>query len=332
MSQELASVIRYLRSICDWRGKRYGPGCPWNFFTREVRREYAERVICEWEMGGVSEFPGDIDMTQRFGKTLLEIWSERNRKGGRGMGEEMARALGIVVRGDRIVVSSRDVARVFEKEHPKVLRDIRELSCPEEFRLSNFGQSSYLNEQGREMPEVLMARDGFTLLAMGYNGDRAMQFKIAYIAEFNRMERELNQGPAFRIPKTLPEALRLAAELEEQRAFLEMENRSLAPKALAWEVTAPEGSEMSLQALGKELARFGTGPRKIFEALGGMGVLYRLDGYWVPHQEHIDAKRFRVIRVNKVIEGEPRTCMKTLVTPKGRDYVAMLMAGRRAVA
>jgi anti-repressor protein len=138
--------------------------------------------------------------------------------------------------------------------------------------------------------------------------------------------------PDSRIPRSLPEALRLAAELEEQRAFLELKNRSLAPKALAWEATASEGSEMSLQALGKELARFGMGPRKIFEALGGMGVLYRLDGYWVPHQEHIDARRFRVIRVNKVIEGEPRSCMKTLVTPKGRDYVAMLMAGRRAVA
>lgn len=248
------------------------------------------------------------------------------------MGEEMARALGIVVRGDRVVVSSRDVARVFEKDHPKVLRDIRELSCPEDFRLSNFGQSSYINEQGREMPEMLLTRDGFTLLAMGYNGDRAMQFKIAYIAEFNRMERELNHGPAFRIPKTLPEALRLAAELEEKRALLEEENRALTPKALAWEATANEGSEMSLQALGKELARFGLGPRKIFEVLGRLGVLYRLDGYWVPHQEHIEARRFRVIRVNKVIENEPRTCMKTLVTPKGRDYVATLLAGRKVAA
>ncbi len=135
-----------------------------------------------------------------------------------------------------------------------------------------------------------------------------------------------------RIPRTLPEALRLAAEIEEKRVLLQEENRYLAPRALAWEATAFEGSEMSLQALGKELARFGMGPRKIFEALGGLGVLYRLDGYWVPHQEHIDAKRFRVIRVNKIIEGEPRTCMKTLVTPKGRDYVATLLAGRRAAA
>lgn len=99
--------------------------------------------------------------------------------------------LGVMIRDQRVVVSSRDVARVFEKEHNKVLRDIRELGCSREFRLSNFGQSFYINEQGREMPEYLMTRDGFTLLAMGYTGPKAMKFKEAYIFEFNRMERAL---------------------------------------------------------------------------------------------------------------------------------------------
>jgi Rha family phage regulatory protein len=101
--------------------------------------------------------------------------------------------LGVVIRDQRVVVSSRDVARVFEKDHHKVLRDIRELGCSREFRLSNFGQSSYINEQGREMPEYLMTRDGFTLLAMGYTGPKAMKFKEAYIFEFNRMERALRE-------------------------------------------------------------------------------------------------------------------------------------------
>jgi len=105
--------------------------------------------------------------------------------------ETSTEELGVVIRDQRVVVSSRDVARVFEKDHHKVLRDIRELGCSREFRLSNFGQSSYINEQGREMPEYLMTRDGFTLLAMGYTGPKAMKFKEAYIFEFNRMEQAL---------------------------------------------------------------------------------------------------------------------------------------------
>lgn len=239
--------------------------------------------------------------------------------------------LGVRVSGNQVVVSSRDVARVFEKDHNKVLRDIRELPCPEDFRLSNFGQSTYLNEQGRDMPEALLSRDGFTLLAMGYNGDRAMQFKIAYIAEFNRMEKVLRQPFAFPVPKNLPEALRLAAELEERRVLLEKENRQLAPKAEAWDATCEEGTEMSLQAIGKEFERLGMGPRKIFDFLARQGIIYRLDGCWVPIQAHVERGRFRMKRVNILIHGEPKTVLKTLVTPKGRDFIAGLIGQKGGI-
>ena len=89
------------------------------------------------------------------------------------------------------VVTSLDVAETFEKEHRNVLKDIRELKCSEEFRLLNFVQSDYLNEQGHKQPMFYMTRDGFTLLAMGYTGEKAMKFKEAYIKQFNTMEKAL---------------------------------------------------------------------------------------------------------------------------------------------
>lgn len=92
---------------------------------------------------------------------------------------------------DRAVCTSLDVAETFGKEHRHVLRDIRELGCSEEFRLSNFGQSSYDNMQGKKQPMFFMTRDGFTILAMGYTGDLAMRFKEAYIKQFNAMEKAL---------------------------------------------------------------------------------------------------------------------------------------------
>lgn len=91
-------------------------------------------------------------------------------------------------REERAGCTSLDVAETFGKDHRHVLRDIRELGCSGEFRLSNFGQSSYINAQGKEQPMVLMTRDGFTLLAMGYTGELAMKFKEAYIKQFNAME------------------------------------------------------------------------------------------------------------------------------------------------
>ena len=72
-----------------------------------------------------------------------------------------------------------------------VLKDIRELNCSDEFRLLNFEQSNYLNEQNHKQPLYYLTRDGFTILAMGYTGEKAMRFKEAYIKQFNAMERAL---------------------------------------------------------------------------------------------------------------------------------------------
>lgn len=91
------------------------------------------------------------------------------------------------------VVSSLDISETFGKEHRNVLKDIRELQCSDEFRLLNFVQSEYVNLQNHKQPMYLMTRDGFTLLAMGYTGEKAMQFKEAYIKQFNAME-ELLKG------------------------------------------------------------------------------------------------------------------------------------------
>lgn len=94
-------------------------------------------------------------------------------------------------REERATVTSLDIAETFGKRHDHVLRDIRELGCSEEFRLSNFGESSYKNEQNKEQPMFYMTRDGFTLLVMGYTGELAIKFKEAYIRQFNAMETAL---------------------------------------------------------------------------------------------------------------------------------------------
>ena len=96
-----------------------------------------------------------------------------------------------MVRDEKVVVSSRTVAEAFGKRHDNVLRDVKNLECTAEFRLLNFEESSYLNEQQRDTLEMLMTRDGFTFLAMGFTGPRAAVFKEAYIEAFNKMEAEL---------------------------------------------------------------------------------------------------------------------------------------------
>lgn len=87
-----------------------------------------------------------------------------------------------------VVVTSLDVAETFEKEHKNVLKDIRELTCSEEFSRLNFEPTEYRDRFNRNQPMYYITRDGFTILAMGYTGEKAMKFKEAYIRQFNAME------------------------------------------------------------------------------------------------------------------------------------------------
>lgn len=94
---------------------------------------------------------------------------------------------------DMARVDSLYVAQFFEKEHKNVLRDIEKITEPnsglsEKFARLNFELSSYRNLQNKKQPCYMMTRDGFTILAMGYTGKKAMKFKELYIRRFNEME------------------------------------------------------------------------------------------------------------------------------------------------
>lgn len=122
-------------------------------------------------------------------------------------------------KAERPAVTSLDVAETFGKRHDHVLRDVKELGCSEEFRLPNFGETYYLDAQGRKQRMVVMTRDGFTLLAMGYTGDLAMKFKEAYIRQFNAMEsallgKRIEREKGVAVRQALTKALQQSAENE----------------------------------------------------------------------------------------------------------------------
>lgn len=125
----------------------------------------------------------------------------------------------IIKKVETSIVTSLDVAETFEKEHKRVLQDIRNLGCSEEFGQHNFVLSSYTSIQNKKQPMYCMTRDGFTLLVMGYTGEKAMKFKEGYIRQFNAMEkvllgkiRERDKGIAVR--QALTNALKESQENE----------------------------------------------------------------------------------------------------------------------
>ena len=92
---------------------------------------------------------------------------------------------------EKLITTSLKVAEVFEKEHKNVLKSIENLvadnSAAKYFRLTTY------KNRGKEYPMYEMDRDGFSLLVMGFTGEKALQWKIKYIEAFNQMESELKR-------------------------------------------------------------------------------------------------------------------------------------------
>jgi len=119
------------------------------------------------------------------------------------------------------VVSSLDVAETFEKNHRDVMESIRniEMNISRAEFSALFYLDSYKASNGKSNPMYLMTRDGFTLLVMGYTGGKAMQFKLAYIKQFNAMERTLQgklieREKGIAVRQSLTKALQQSTENE----------------------------------------------------------------------------------------------------------------------
>ncbi|MFL4498143.1 Rha family transcriptional regulator [Weissella sp. MSCH1] len=101
----------------------------------------------------------------------------------------------------QVTTTSREVAGVFGKEHRHVLRDIddlvKQMGGAQNWADPTFEEETYIHEQNhQEYRQIRMNKDGFTLLAMGFTGSKATQFKLRYIQAFNEMEETLRSQPA----------------------------------------------------------------------------------------------------------------------------------------
>lgn len=99
----------------------------------------------------------------------------------------------VVINNNQIVVSSKDIAEHFGKAHKDVLENIRNILVAENSATKFFQETSTVY-RGQQFPFYLMNRDGFSLLAMGFTGKKALQWKLKYIEAFNEMEETLKQG------------------------------------------------------------------------------------------------------------------------------------------
>lgn len=151
----------------------------------------------------------------------------------------------LVFRGqnDQVCTSSFKVAEFFEKNHPDVVRAIDRL-CDKmqstDFQCdAKMSSEIIFEEHFEDIPQpnggtkkgkyFIMNKDAFTLLAMGFTGKKALEFKIAYIDAFNKMEAELKsqQTKQLSAAESLLQSVQLLVAHERQLAILEHNQKNM---------------------------------------------------------------------------------------------------------
>lgn len=153
--------------------------------------------------------------------------------------------------GGQITTTSQQIAAHFGKRHADVIRAIKKMEIPDEYRERNFALTvvSRENPSGGapiSAPMYRITRDGFTLLAMGFTGKTAMHWKLAYIEAFNKMEEALkNPGQdSEQVALARKAALLATAEVFQSvfNAVMDAKDWQLNRYMLSFDVTAQEGT------------------------------------------------------------------------------------------
>lgn len=210
----------------------------------------------------------------------------------------------IVYRGEsnQPLTNSKLVAEVFGKNHKDVMKAIRNLT---EGSAQNcavrqmFSESTYLNEQNKEQPMFIMNQDGFTLLAMGFNGKKAMEFKLKYIEAFNAMKRQIEQHQKPSVPQNYLEALKSLVKSEEEKQQLALENKQqqatiltiskenlelgnkiteMLPKVSYYDQILQSTATMTVTQIAQD---YGMSAMKLNKELEAMKIQHKVRGQWI---------------------------------------------------
>lgn len=252
---------------------------------------------------------------------------------------------GIVYRGEsnQPLTNSKLVAEVFGKEHRNVVRDIKNLiegGVLKNEQTPMFEETTYINEQNKQSyPMFIMNKDGFTLLAMGFNGKKAMEFKLKYIEAFNAMKRQIEQNKPS-VPQTYLEALKSLVKAEEEKQQLALENKQqqatiltiskenmelgnkiteMLPKVSYYDKILQSNATMTVTQIAQD---YGMSAMKLNKELEAMKIQHKVRGQWILYGKFLTGGYIHSRAVD-ILRSDGRHDVKynTEWTTKGRIFL-----------
>lgn len=233
----------------------------------------------------------------------------------------------VIIQNQQALTNSQVIAESFEKAHNHVLRDIDGLKGVIQNWTDLFYEDTYIHPQNKQRYRMFyMNRDGFTLLAMGFTGQKAIQFKLAYIQAFNEMEQrlfEINQ-PSYMIGDPVKRAEKWIEEQKEKQQ-LETKIEQQRPKVVYAEAVQVSEDTVLVKDLAMVLRQKGIdiGEGRLFKWLRENGYLCKQKGdMWnMPTQRSLD---LGIIAVKHGLRtgtgGEMRKTRTPKITGKGQIY------------
>lgn len=215
--------------------------------------------------------------------------------------------LPITEKNASLTMSSREIAEIISNRHSVVCRSIERLI--EKGVIKGYAPMVYTHEQnGQQYYEYhLEKRDTYIVVA---------QLSPEFTARLVDRWQELEAQQAVQLPQTFAEALRLAADLEEQKQALFLENQQLKPKAAFVEHYVEVGTTKSLRETAKILKM----PEKaMIQRLVEDRILYRQSNNLLPYQKYHERELFAV-KTGTAEHGHNFT--QTRVTSKGMAFIA----------
>ena len=226
----------------------------------------------------------------------------------------------VKIENDRMLTDSRIVAETFGKDHRHVLRDIDNIKKD----VSNFGQMFFETEApdsyGRLQRVYQMTRDGFSLLAMGFTGSDAMEWKLKYLEAFNKMEAFWN-SPEQIMARAHRIAEQTIASLEQKLQQKDFQIEAQKPKVLFADAVETSKTSILIGELAKIICQNGVniGQKRLFQWLRENGYLMKATN--LPTQRYIEQGLFEIKESTiQTPDGAVRITKTTKVTGKGQIY------------
>lgn len=196
--------------------------------------------------------------------------------------------------------------------------------------LKMFIKNNYIDTKGRTQYEYLINRDGFSLLVMGFNGNKALEWKLKYIDAFNKMEEKLKSGDYLSEEEKLKLQLFSKDPLEVASAHNRLIELATAPLVNQIEEQKPlvdfankVSDSSNLIDMGKMAKllkdeHINIGRNRLFDWLRRKEILMKNN---MPYQRYIDGGYFQVKESVYETPYGTKTQQTTLITGKGQIYI-----------